>query len=299
MQRCRRCRAPLARWPPVTYVISDSPESAPPFRLAMPLRNLSTAFGGGPAWVNSDVLPLGWSMKSSSPPNLQHSCDEYIEQVISIIGRTEAHMASLLYASEHSRALEDGPRGGPYPLCTSCGGLPATIRPPISLVTTPLPPDAGLVRDIADLILGDDVPQGPLEQNSADCLALLPNGALCDAPLPSSRSGRADVGGNEILVLVLGREADGDRGLRENRTKMSNSSLIHQAGATWRIRAAVSHVGDHLDSGHYVAIFALPTSEYMFASDDRVLGPMTFDSAWSMIRDEPVVLFYSEELSDL
>ena len=120
---------------------------------------------------------------------------------------------------------------------------------------------------------------------------------MCDAPLPASRPGRVDVGGDEILVLVLGREREGDRGFRENRTKISNDALIQRAGATWRICAAVSHIGDHLAYGNYVAIFPLPTGEYMFASDERVLGPMTFESAWSMINDEPVILFYPNELA--
>ena len=122
---------------------------------------------------------------------------------------------------------------------------------------------------------------------------------MCGERIPPPRSGRIDVGGGEILVLVLGREAEGDRGSRKNKTKISRSALIEQAGATWRIRAAVSHIGDRLTSGHYVAIFALPNGEFMFASDDRVLGPMTFDLAWSEIHDEPAVLFYTKEHGDL
>ena len=77
-------------------------------------------------------------------------------------------MASCLYASAHSCALDDGSRGGPYPPCNSCGGIPANIRPPISLATIPLPPETGVVGKISDLILGDDVLQGPMEQNNAD-----------------------------------------------------------------------------------------------------------------------------------
>ena len=50
-----------------------------------------------------------------------------------------------------------------------------------------------------------------------------------------------------------------------------------------------------MTTGHYVAIFDLPSGEFMFASDESVDGPMTFESAWSKINAEPVILFYAME----
>ena len=50
-----------------------------------------------------------------------------------------------------------------------------------------------------------------------------------------------------------------------------------------------------MDAGRYVAIFALPPGEFMFAIDESVDGPMTFESAWSEINAEPVILFYAKE----
>ena len=92
---------------------------------------------GGPSWSNANAVAEVSPLMSLFPPNSQHSCSEYIEQAISIIGRLEARIATCLYASTQSCALEDGPRGDPYPPCNSCGWLPAAIRPPISFATIP------------------------------------------------------------------------------------------------------------------------------------------------------------------
>ena len=105
---------------------------------------------------------------------------------------------------------------------------------------------------------------------------------------------RFGVGGDGILVRVLGREGSADRGFRKNRTKISNDVLLQRAGATWRTCAAVSNIAEYMAAGHFVAIFALPPGEFMFASDERADGPMTFGSAWSQISAEPVVLFYAK-----
>ena len=96
------------------------------------------------------------------PAGSAHSSAEYVERVITLIGRTEEHIASFLSERTQSCVLDDGTHGGPRPPCASCGRLPVAIRPPISFATLPLPSDDGVIFELQGLIAGDHVRQGPL-----------------------------------------------------------------------------------------------------------------------------------------
>ena len=151
---------------------------------------------GGPSWSNTAEVAQGAPMQSLSRPNSHHSCAEYIEKAASLIGRSEAHTDSFLSDSTRSCSLEDGSRGTPYPPCDSCGGAPTSARPPISFDTPPShrrKVSSGRLRPSSSAIMYH---KGRWGGNSGGILALLPNGALFDAPLPDPRSGRCVVVGD-------------------------------------------------------------------------------------------------------
>ena len=250
---------------------------------------------GGEPWSNADPITEGVSMQSTFHPRAQHSSDEYVERVIVLIGRTEAYISSLLSECTQSCGLEDGSHGGPYPQCGPCHRTPAAIRPPISFATLPLPPEGGVICEIQDIVGGRNVLQVPLDQNTGGCLSLLPSGALCDAPLSPPRPGWGEVGSGGALVLSLCRDGFADRGFQKKRSKIRRHETLAWRNETWIFRAAVSHIGDTMNSGHYVTIFALSSGGFMYASDGEVNGPMSLESAWRTIDEEPAILFYSKE----
>ena len=74
---------------------------------------------------------------------------------------------------------------------------------------------------------------------------------------------------------------------------MRPEATLTHAGDTWYLRAVVSHFGENMDIGHYVAACALPRGAFMVASDAVVSGPVALDQAWGGLNSEQSLLIYA------
>ena len=155
------------------------------------------------------------------------------------------------------------------------GRLYHSIRPP------PPSSETGIVGEIPDLISGDLAIQALLGGNSGDCMALLPNGALCDAPVPAPRPGRGSVGGDWALVLTLGRYGLADRGFRKTGIRLVatpySSAMAQHGGSAPLYRA----LGDYGLRALRCYIRAPARGEICTRSTTGRDGPMSLEVAWS------------------
>ena len=74
---------------------------------------------------------------------------------------------------------------------------------------------------------------------------------------------------------------------------MRPEATLTHAGDTWYLRAVVSHFGENMDRGHYVAACALPCGAFMEANDAVVSGPLALDEAWEGLNSDPPLLLYA------
>lgn len=49
------------------------------------------------------------------------------------------------------------------------------------------------------------------------------------------------------------------------------------------------------NSGRYATVFAHPSGKFTYAIDGGVTGPMSPESAWLKIDEEPVMLFHAKD----
>ena len=104
----------------------------------------------------------GDSVGNMAPSEVHHSAAEYIETIISYVGWMEAHLSSFLARKTASCQLDDGSHGCPYRQCTSCGGAPLSVRPPVTSLTVRLPRVSEVPYSVSELLTQDNVLQGPL-----------------------------------------------------------------------------------------------------------------------------------------
>ena len=246
--------------------------------------------GGGRR--NSSPIMRDNTIRDIFPSSTQHSVAEYMEDIISYIGRTLVYMTSFLDITTPAYLSEDGSRGGLYRRCASCGGDPPEVRPPITLLTVRLPREFEVAPPVSALLTKDLVTPGPLEQYTTDCLALAPDASICDAPLVLRDIARQSVSVDSIFVVALNRDGLADEMYQKNMAEMRPEDTLTHAGDTWYLRAVVSHFGENMDSGHYVAACALPCGAFMVANDAVVSGPLAIDEAWEGLNSEPSLLLY-------